>query len=543
MWTDLALLSPTVIPTVLGLVVLLVGVFAEKGAAKGWLGLVTALGFALALAALWWVWKMAPEGLSSPALAASVSLDPFGLALWAIILVGGLLTTLTAVHYLPAQRSDHAEYYALVCFATVGMMAMVTAGDLLTLFVALEVMSIAVYILAGFKRQSPFAVEAAMKYFILGSFASALLLLGIAFVYGATGSLRLTEVGRLIGLSDGVSSNPFTMLGMLFILGAFAFKIAAVPFHMWTPDVYEGAPSSVAGLMAVAVKTAAFGAFARVILTAFGDPALRGDLLAEARMAGGGTETVWVLKLGWEPIVAGLAVLSMTVGNLMALAQKNLKRILAYSAIAHTGYLLVAVVSARPESPAGVPLAGLGGGLVFYLLAYTLANVGAFAVASAVGGDDTEDISEAAYAGLGRKDPVLGLVLVLSILSLLGIPATAGFMGKLAIFSEAMAEPNGYLWLVLVAVANSVVSAWYYLRILVVAYMQPEAGPIRLVASTPLRWAAILAAVLTLGAGLLPSKPLHVSRRAGSSLARSITPGLTARATSPPAEAPPTGPR
>ena len=275
-----------------------------------------------------------------------------------------------------------------------------------------------------------------------------------------------------------------------------AFKVAAAPFHMWTPDVYEGAPSSTTGLMAVAVKTAAFGALARLVLTCFDV-----DILRDGPM-------------GWETLVAVLAVLSMFGGNLMALGQTNLKRMLAYSAIAHTGYMLVALV-AQPEQ-------GLSGGLLFYLLAYTLANAAAFGVAAALSGKNREDISDGSYQGLARKHPGLAFILTLAMLSLLGIPATAGFIGKFGVFSDAVGADGGdHLWLVIVAMVNSVISAYYYIRVIVVAYMREEDEPAQVIRSGALSWSLGIATLGTLVLGLLPNASLKMGDEAGQSLTRS----------------------
>ncbi|MBL8784559.1 MAG: NADH-quinone oxidoreductase subunit N, partial [Deltaproteobacteria bacterium] len=400
--------------------------------------------------------------------------------------------------------------YGLVAFATLGMMSRVMANDLLTFFVSLELMSLAVYVLAGFKRQSAFSTESAMKYFVLGSFASGLLLLGIAFAYGATGQISMPAISEALSTSALKLTPELIRFAMVLIIAAFFFKVAAVPFHMWTPDVYEGAPATAAGFMAIAVKTAAFGGFARLVLTTFGAPELR------------------TTGLSWELLIVIAAVASMFVGNLMALAQKNLKRMLAYSAIAHTGYLMVALLVVPKD--AGGSLNALGAGLVFYLLAYTLANSAAFGVAAAVSGGDREDVNEASYAGLAKKSPGHALVLAIAMLSLLGIPLTAGFMGKLTIFEEILEARPDYLWLVIVAVINSVISAWYYLRVILVAYMQDEdeVAPIRLIKSRPLALSIGVAALLTILVGIMPGKALLFSKTAGASLASKAVPTQTA---------------
>lgn len=498
--SDFAIISPLIIVCAIGLVSLLVAVFTPHDSFKGWVGYVAAFGFALALAAVVWLWKEGPLSLSNDSFAYALSVDHFGLGMSAVILISGFFAALIAIDYLPAQRSDHGEYYALLAFSALGMMAMVMAADMLTFFVALELMSISVYILAGFKRQSAFSTEAALKYFVTGSFASALLLLGIAFTYGATGSIRFEEVAQALAAPH--ASLPIAEFGVVLLLAAFFFKIAAAPFHMWTPDVYEGAPTSVTAFMATGVKVAAFGGFARMFLTAFGDARLRtGDV-------------------PWETIIAIVAVASMFAGNLMALAQKNLKRMLGYSAIAHTGYILL-VMLATPSSADGS--LWLGPGLLFYLLGYTLASMAAFGVAAAVSGDDLEDVSDVAYAGLAKRSPGYALILAIAMLSFLGIPLTVGFIGKFTIFAEVLSgSHNAYLWIVVVAIINSIISAFYYLRVILVAYMRDEATerPIQLVTSRSLMFATGLAAALTLAIGIVPNRALMASGKAGESLAK-----------------------
>ena len=526
---DVFATSPMVIVTLTGLLALMAGVFSPRGTSSGWLGAIVGAGFALALAATYWLSDQLPLALSTDAISGSLTLDAFGLTLGAVILVGAILTTWTAPEYLAEQDADHHEYYALIAFSTLGMMAMVTAADFLTLFVALEVMSIALYVLAGFKRQSPFAAEAALKYFILGSFASALLLLGVAFLYGVTGEISFSGVAKAFHFQDGLAQDGLAILAMVILFVSLAFKVAAVPFHMWTPDVYEGSMSSVTGFMAVGVKTAAFGAMARVGLTCFGDSAFVGEGAASG-------------AIGWQGIVAILAAASIIGGNLMALAQTNLKRLLAYSAIAHTGYLLVGILATTGGSSGDSPNLALGGGLVFYLLAYTLANAAAFGVAAAVSGGKREDLQESAYQGLAKKDPALGFVLAVSMFSLLGIPATAGFIGKLTIFTEVMSQPDQpWLWLIILAAIGSIVSAWYYLRVILVAFMKDEdpADPIRLVTSSSLRRSVLIATALTLLLGVLPGTALDVAQDAGESLAQTTAPGLSAvHPASPPVLAP-----
>ncbi len=513
MWHDLSLTAPLVITVAIGLTALLTAVFAAPNTSRGWVGHLTSLGYLVALGLTLLQFGEPAEALTfeSGAFRNALILDHFALALNAVILVGAILMSMASVDYLPSQRTDHGEYYALIAFSTAGMMALVMAAELLTVFIAIELMSIPLYILAGFKRESRFSTESAMKYFVLGSFASAVLLMGMAFTYGATGDLSLVSIGQTLSGASDVPSE-LAAIGMVLLIAGFLFKIGAVPMHMWTPDVYEGAPATATGFMAIAVKTASFGVFARVLLTSFGSDDYRaGDT-------------------GWEMIIAVVAVASMFIGNLAALNQKNLKRVLAYSAIAHTGYLLLALLS-QPAGEGGFALNAMGAGLGFYLLAYTLANAAAFGVAAAISGDGREDLDEAAYAGLAKKSPALAFVLAVAILSLLGIPLTAGFMGKLTIFDEILSSRGDeYLWLVIVAVVNSVISAWYYLRILLVAFMKEEdtTRPVSLVSSRALSVAVGLAATATLLIGVLPSKPLGMSEQAGKSLALTSVPSIVA---------------
>jgi len=507
---DLVLLSPLIIVLIMGLVALLVAVFTPRESPKGWLAYVVTFGFIVAFGACVWLWSKAPQQFELESLRNALVMDHFGLALSGIILLGAALVTLTAVHYLPSQKSDHGEFYALVAFSVLGMISLVLAADMMTFFIGLELMSISIYVLAGFKRQSRFSVEASMKYFILGSFASALLLLGISFTYGATGAVTFSGIGHALHEMSDVPMD-IAQFGMVLLLVAFFFKIAAAPFHMWTPDVYEGAPAAATGFMAVGVKIAAFGGFARLMLTCFGDAQFRTGAVP------------------WETIVAGVAVVSMFGGNLMALAQKNLKRMLAYSAVAHTGYIMVALLVTPVAPDSSLALNALGGGLVFYLLAYTLASAAAFGVAAAVSGNDVEDVSDVAYAGLGKRSPGLALALAIAMLSLLGIPLTAGFMGKLTIFQEVLdTTGNQWLWLIVIAIINSIISAFYYLRVILVAYMrdEAEARPIQIIKSRPLAVSLAAASILTLVVGVLPSRALNASTRAGHSLAETTVPGI-----------------
>jgi NADH-quinone oxidoreductase subunit N len=358
-------------------------------------------------------------------------------------------------------------------------------------------MSLGVYCMIGLRRGSSRASEAALKYFLLGSFAAALMLFGGALLYGATGHTDLVGIGRALGpLLAGQGGNlAFALVGLVLMIVGLVFKISAVPFHMWTPDAYEGAPTPTTSFMAAAVKTAAFAVLLRVLLTAFGDE----------RLANFGA--------GWPRVLAALALLSMTVANLIAGRQQSVKRMLAYSSIAHAGYALVGIVAAagKPELAASV---------LYYMLAYTVSTVGAFGALVLAGSRGKEAVSYADLAGIGKRHPAAALAFALFLLSLAGVPPTAGFFGKLYVFSALVDAASDYNWLyylLVIGLLNSVVGAYYYLRVLVFMYMrEPEPGaPI----ATPMRsgyvgFALALAAILVVLIGLLPGTSLEVARAA-----------------------------
>jgi NADH-quinone oxidoreductase subunit N len=388
----------------------------------------------------------------------------------ATVLIGALLTVLVSNRFLADMRINHGEYYGLLLSAVVGMMALVSAADLLMLFLGVELMSIPLYVLAGFRRRSLRSNESALKYFLIGSFASAILLYGCSLLYGATGTLAFAGIAQRFD-----PENAVAVLGAGLLLIGLAFKIASVPFHQWAPDVYEGAPTTVTAFMATTVKVAAFGALLRVVAIALAPGA---ELLFGALFA--------------------LALLTMTVGNVMAIIQQNTKRMLAYSSIAHAGYLLVGVATGTAAAYSAV---------LFYLLVYTFMTFAAFAVVAILARDGEEWDRIEDLAGLAQKRPLLAAVMALSMLSLAGIPLTAGFVGKFYVFRAAVerALSTGdslLLWLAIAAVANSAISLVYYLRVPVVMYMREpaaDAEPDREVGSERLVLAGCAAAILLLG--------------------------------------------
>ena len=410
--------------------------------------------------------------------------DGFALFFNLLFLLVAGLTLLISIAYIRRTGLEHGEYSALLLFSTLGMMIMASSLDLMTIFLGLETLSISLYILAGFLRDQIRSNEAALKYLLLGAFASGFVLYGIALVYGATGSINLTRVARALALGQ-VHDPTLLTIGMGLLIVGFGFKVAAVPYHMWAPDVYEGAPTSVTAFMIAGTKAAAFAALLRILMTAL--PALQPD---------------------WSRVLWVLAVATMTVGNVVALAQTNIKRMLAYSSIAHAGYVLVALVT-------GTKLGS--GAILFYLLAYALMNLGAFAVVVAAARREDERLTIDDYAGMGLTRPALGAAMAVFMFSLAGVPPTAGFMGKLYVFSAAI--QGNYLGLAIIGVANSVISAFYYLRITVVMYMVPGQDAPPADRLSPALVAAILIAVGgTLLLGLFPSGILDVALRSVASL-------------------------
>jgi len=368
-----------------------------------------------------------------------VVLDNYALFLDVIICYAVALVILLSVDYLRREGVASGEYYALVLFSASGMMLMASANDLVVVFLALELMSICLYVLAGLFKQRLDSGEASLKYFLLGAFASSFLLYGIALTYGATGS---TAFERIAAAAPGSARDVMFLMGLGLVLVGFGFKISAAPFHMWAPDVYQGAPTSVTALIATGSKVAAFAAMIRFLLGA-----------------------VRAAQPDWGPLMWGLAVVTMTIGNVVAISQSNLKRMLAYSSVAHVGYMMVGLVAG------GAPGAGA---ILYYLFAYTFTTAGTFGVLSLCERRGEEAVEVQDYAGLGRRHPLLAGALTLFLLSLVGIPPLAGFVGKFYLFGAAV--QGGYLWLAVIGVLNSAIAAYYYLRVIVFMYMRDAEG-------------------------------------------------------------------
>jgi NADH-quinone oxidoreductase subunit N len=413
-----------------------------------------------------------------------VTADNFGLFTTLVIIAIGLLTVGLSAGVVYRDRLPGGDYYALVLFSLSGMILMAMAADLLVIFLALEVMSIGVYVLTGIRRGSLKGSEAAFKYFLLGAFASAFFLYGIAFIYGATGSTRLDRIGTALA-AQAMEENPLVLVGLGFLLVGFAFKISAVPFHMWTPDAYEGAPTVVTAFMSTGVKAAAFAALARVFLSAL-EP----------------------LRPDWAPIVASIAVATMILGSVVGVAQTSVRRMLAYSSIAHAGYILIAVVAGNETGKSAI---------LFYLLAYAVTNLGAFGVLALLGSEDhpVDDLRD--FAGLWHSRPGMAGLLTVFLLSLGGIPPTAGFVAKWYIFSAAVSA--GSVGLAVIGVLTSVVSIFFYLRVVVMMYMAEPAPASTLEPLARLPGAALVVSVLlVLYLGVLPTRLLSLAAASVSTL-------------------------
>jgi NADH-quinone oxidoreductase subunit N len=429
------------------------------------LGMVGLLGAAFATVLLW------NHNASSFGVVAA---DNFALFVTGTLIVVGFLSLAISGPTVDRERLPGGEYYALMLFATAGMMLMAAATDLLVIFLALEVMSLAVYVLTGIRRDSPVSTEAAFKYFLLGAFSSAFFLYGIAFTYGLTGSTRLDRIGSLMA-AQAMSPTPMQYLALGLLIVGFGFKVAAVPFHMWTPDAYEGAPPAVTAFMSTGVKAAAFAAFARVFLSAF-EP-LRGT---------------------WADVIWILAAATMIVGTVAGVTQSSVKRMLAYSSIGHGGYLLVALVSGNDLGK---------GAILFYLLTYAITNIGAFGVIALLDNADRPNDQVKDYAGLWNDHPALAGLMAIFLLSLGGFPPMAGFIAKWYVFSAAVKA--GYTGLAIIGVLTSVISVSFYLRIVVMMYMTPAETPAQFPPVPKLAGAALLvSAVLIFYLGILPTRVL-----------------------------------
>ena len=469
MLNDLIAIVPVLIVVLAGCAILLAEAFRRPGEwmPMGWLGVIGVVGGIVTSLSLW---DRQSVGFGV------VIVDNFAVFFNVTICAIGLLTILISSGTAERDQLPTGEYYALMMFSLAGMMLMGSTRDLLIIFLALEIMSLGVYVLTALKRSSMAGAEAGFKYFVLGAFSSAFFLYGIAFAYAVTGTTMLDELGLRVA---GASLDPgmLVFLAMGFLLVGFAFKVSAVPFHMWTPDAYQGAPTLVTGFMSTGVKAAAFAAFVRVFLTAL-EP----------------------IRVDWLPVLSAIAGLTMIVGTIVGVAQHSVKRMLAYSSIAHAGYLLVGLAAANTAGKAGI---------LFYLVAYALTNLGAFGVLAALSTPERPHDDVRDFAGLGSQRPGLAALLTVFLLSLAGFPPTVGFVAKWYIFSAAVQE--GLIALAVLGVLTSVVSVFFYLRIVVQMYMSDETAPARPAVPRVALAGMLIALIAVFYLGILPGQLLAVA--------------------------------
>jgi NADH-quinone oxidoreductase subunit N len=477
---DLALLGPELILIGMGLIVLLVDLILPRE--RKHVNLVLAqIGFVAATAYLALTWPAA----KSTAFSNLIVVDGYSQFVKLVILGASILSVAIAPRYLRLEGIYVGEFFELLLFSSAGMMIMVSGNDLLTIYLGLELMSLASYVLTAFLRYSFRSTEAGIKYFLLGSFSSALLLYGISLIYGLTGSTQLDAMGA--ALKAVSAPSPPLVIALIFILAGFGFKISAVPFHLWTPDVYNGGPTPVVAYMSVGTKAAAIAAFARLFVVAFGVQQ--------------GTS--------WASMVAVLAVLSMILGNTVAVVQTNVKRMLAYSTIGHAGYMLAGVIVAV----GGPPQQGLPDGLtalLFYLFGYLFANIGAFAVVIYLGREGQHEEYQD-FSGLAQTRPWLAAAMMIFLLSLTGMPPTVGFVGKLYIFYAAIS--GGYTYLAVIGLLMSAVSLYYYMGLAMYMYMRPpRQGEPTFYPTASLSAAIVLCTVAILAFGIFPGAVVELAR-------------------------------
>lgn len=475
---DYIRILPELVLSAFGIVVMILDPVVDEEKSPKILGLIALVGTVAGLASTWYM-------ASSPGMAFSdmVKVDTFSVFFHYLVIAIAGVVILSSFEYMAVQRIRAAEYYALILFGTVGTSLMSSAVELVLIFIALEISSISTYILAGFRREDASSSESSLKYFLLGSFATAFFLYGVAMMFGATGSTNMDVIG--LKLQAGPASVLVYVAVALMFVGL-GFKVAAAPFHIWTPDVYEGAPAPIVGFMSTGPKAAAFAVLLRVVF--------------EANVPG----RFWLLWIA--------AALSMTLGNIGALVQTNVKRLLAYSSIAHAGYLLVAFAMTTPQNS----LNGISAAM-FYTAAYAAMNVGAFAVVSHFANVGERYVTLEDYEGLGRTSPLLAATLTIFLLSLIGIPITGGFFAKFYVFSAALRA--NLIWLTLIGVANSAIGAYYYLRIIVVMYMKESRKQVPVMpVSFGLGTALAICVLATLYFGILPNRMLQYAQQSAQNL-------------------------
>jgi NADH-quinone oxidoreductase subunit N len=507
--SDLQLIAPELILTLAACVVLVMEVVLPRQKSK-WTGYFALAGCALATLSLILLWYQHRANLPLDAFYGMVRLDGFALVFKLIFLVAAALTIAVSLRYLDVEGEQRGEYYALVLFATVGMMFLACGYDLIALFISLELMALTFYVLVGFTKRERRSNEAGMKYFLLGAFSSGVLLYGMSILFGIAGSTNLGDIARSVTaimnaapaedalISGGLPLRPLLLLGMIALAAGLFFKIAAVPFHMWAPDAYEGAPTSVTAFLSTGSKAASFALLARIFLEALGG-----------------------MRADWAPLLGLVAAVTIMVGNWAAVTQTNAKRLLAYSSISNAGYLLLGVIAANRYGYVG---------LVVYLLVYTLMNIGAFGVIISlrrrgIVGDKVDD-----FTGLAEKAPGMALMMTIFMLSLGGLPLTGGFIGKWFLFGGLLQRydaPDGkswYLWLAIWAILNTVVSFFYYVRFIRVMYLGEGTADARPLSLSPaLRAALVVSVIGVIVIGVYPQPFINLAQTLVASLSNAAS--------------------
>ncbi|MFC1933175.1 NADH-quinone oxidoreductase subunit N [Chloroflexota bacterium] len=479
---NLELFIPELSLAVFAIAIILLDLFVRR---KGLLAIISLVGLVVAAGFTVAMWGGSSQAIFNNMLA----VDSFALFFKLLFLVIAALVILASTDYVSKMARFQGEYYALVLLAALGMMLMAATTELISIYIALELTSISLYVLVGLLKD-PKSTEASLKYLLLGAIASAVLLYGMALIFGVTGKTQLGEIAQVIQVMSlqTVLANPALILGIVLLVAGFGFKIAAVPFHMWVPDVYEGAPTPITAYLSVGSKAAGFAVILRVFYSAFGSPE-------------------W-LSLNWGLVFAVLAAIGMTVGNVVALPQTNIKRMLGYSSIAQAGYLMVGLATMGVSPAANV----LGqSGVIFFLAGYAFANMGAFSAIIAISNKLNSDLIQD-FSGMIKRAPVLALALSLCLISLIGMPPAAGFMAKFYIFSGAV--QHGLLWLVIIAVINSVISACYYLRVVKVMWFGEPASEEKVPSSGALRVALSLSCLGVLLLGIIPGYIMSLAEAA-----------------------------
>ena len=459
---DLIALAPVLVLSVFAMGVLVLDLWAGKN--KTLVMFVSLIGLLMTA-----ISAFAKNPIPAFAFTDSYIVDHLSLFFTCIFTLSSGMAILLSEDYNEREGIKVGQYYALILLCTVGMIVLASSTDMIMIFLGIEIVSICLYVLAGFKRDDPVSNEAALKYFLLGAFATGFLLYGMTLVYGSTGSTNLFKIADFVK-TEGAQSNPLLLMGIVLLVIGLGFKVAAVPFHMWAPDVYQGSPTPVTAFMSVGPKAAAFAAFFRVF-----------------------TEAIPEMAPSWEILLCVVAVLSMFVGNLGAIMQTNIKRMLAFSSISHAGYLLIAVIAKSSLA---------GSSLLFYLLAYSFTTFGAFGIVILLGRKGQENLEIENYSGLAYKHPILALSMTVFLLSLGGLPPFAGFVAKFYIFSAAMEE--GFVTLVIIAVLNSAISFYYYLKVVVFMYMKEPTGEFQISLTPMTLFLVIIGIIGTIELGIFP---------------------------------------